>query len=131
MSGSSSTSPRKVESQVRFANNILTIVFARAVDIAIDRLNTTIPDYVSAARRDPDGKAVRIALARKVTMNSMAAAERLFVDLLPTTWSGLPPGLPRDVIEDLARRAREAEKKLRQQRNTGRQAQLAPIRVRR
>src|SRR5262245_18505026 len=61
----------EVESQVRFANNVLTIVFARAVDIAVDRLNTTIPDYVSAARRDPDGKALRIALARKVTINSM------------------------------------------------------------
>ena len=66
---------------------------------------------MSAARRDPDGKGIRIALARKVTMNSMAAGERLFVDLLPDTWTGLPPGLPRDVIEELARRAREAETK--------------------
>ena len=48
--------------------------------------------YVSAARRDPDGKGIRIALARKVTMNSMAAGERLFVDLLPDTWTGLAPG---------------------------------------
>jgi tetratricopeptide (TPR) repeat protein len=54
----------------------------------------------------------------------------LFVDLLPDGWSTLPPGLPRDVIDELARRAREAEKKLRQQRNTARQEQQAPIRVR-
>ena len=59
-------------------------------------------DYVSAARRDPDGKGIRIALARKVTMNSMAASEKLFVDLMPETWVGGPPGLPREVIEDLA-----------------------------
>jgi tetratricopeptide (TPR) repeat protein len=120
----------EVESQVRFANNILTISFARPVDIVVDRINASVAGYVSASRRDPDGKAIRIALARKVTMNSMAAGERLFVDLLPDTWTGLPPGLPRDVIEELARRARDAEKKLRAQRGAARQEQMAPSRVR-
>ena len=87
------------------------------------------PTISSAARRDPDGKAVRIALARKVTMNSIAAGERLFVDLMPDGWTGLPPGLPRDVIEELARRAREAERRARQQRMLAQQKQMAPIRV--
>ncbi len=85
---------------------------------------------MSAARRDPDGKGIRIALARKVTMNSMAAGERLFVDLLPDTWIGLAPGLPRDVIDELARRAREAERRPRQQRALAQQNKVAPIRVR-
>src|SRR6185295_1544050 len=93
-------------------------------------LAASAPDYIGGARRDPDGKAVRIALARKVTMNSMAVAERLFVDLLPETWSGAPPGLPREVIEELARRAREAERKVRQQRTLVRQHKLPPVRVR-
>jgi tetratricopeptide (TPR) repeat protein len=119
-----------VEAQVRVANNVLTIMFARPVDVSVDRISASIGGYVSAARRDPDGKAIRIALARKVTMNSMAAGERLFVDLLPDTWAGLAPGLPRDVIEELARRARDAEKKLRQQRGVVRVNKLAPIRVR-
>ena len=60
----------------------------------------------------------------------MAAAERLFVDLLPEPWTGLPPGLPREVIDDLAKRAREADRKLRQQRVLARQAKMLPIRVR-
>ena len=45
----------------------------------------------------------------------MAAGERLFVDLLPESWTGEPPGLPREVVEELARRAREAERQARQQ----------------
>ena len=121
----------EVESQVRVANGILTVSFARPVEVSVDRLNGTLRDYVSAARRDPDGKAVRIALIRKVTLNVMPASERLFVDLLPETWTGLLPGLPRDVIEELARRTRDAEKRLKaEQRNAPRPKQIAPIRVR-
>ena len=108
--GWSSRIAEEVEWQVRLANGIIVITFKRPVDVAVDRISAGAGDYISAARRDPDGKAVRIALARKVTVNSMAAGERLFVDLLPDTWTGLPPGLPREVIEELARRAREAEK---------------------
>ena len=119
-----------VELQVKVANNILVISFDRQVDINVDRIREGAPDYIGAARRDPDGKAVRIALSRRVTMNSMAAGDRLFVDLLPDGWTGLPPGLPREVIDDLARRARDAEKKLRQDRPAERDRKAALIRVR-
>jgi tetratricopeptide (TPR) repeat protein len=120
----------EIETKVRVANNILTITFEKPVDIAVDRVAVNSSGYVAAARRDPDRKAVRFALARKVSMNSIAAAERLFVDLLPEGWSGMMPGLPREVIEELARRARDAERKTRQQRAIARQAPNAPIRVR-
>src|SRR5262245_3440031 len=124
------TLAEEVGAQVRVANGILAITFARPVEVAVDRLSVNANGYVGAARRDPDGKAVRIALSRKVTVNSTAAAERLFVDLLPEGWTGLAPGLPREVVEELGRRAREAERKLRQQRTLARQKQAAPIRVR-
>jgi tetratricopeptide (TPR) repeat protein len=119
-----------VESQVRVANNIVVISFDRPVDLNADKVREGTGDYISAARRDPDGKAVRIALARHVTMNSMLAGDRLYVDLLPDTWKGLPPGLPREVIEALARRARDAEKKLRQEHLVERDSKIALIRVR-
>jgi tetratricopeptide (TPR) repeat protein len=119
-----------VESQVKVGNGIIIVSYKRPVDVNVDKLAANAPGYVSAARRDPDGKAIRIALARKVTVNSMAAAERLFVDLLPDPWTGLPPGLPREVIDDLAKRARDADRKLRQQRVLARQAKMLPIRVR-
>jgi len=120
----------EIETKARVANNILSITFDRPVDIAVDRVAANSAGYVAAARRDPDRKAIRFALARKVTMNSIAAAERLFVDLLPEGWSGMTPGLPREVIEELARRARDAERKTRQQRAIARQAPSAPVRVR-
>src|SRR5262245_49783822 len=111
----------EIEAKARVANNILTITFDKPVDISVDRVSAISSGYVAAARRDPDRKAIRLALARKVTMNSIAAAERLFVDLLPEGWSGMAPGLPREVIEDLARRTRDAEGKTRQQRGIARQ----------
>ena len=120
----------EVEAQVRVSNSIIIITFKRPVDINVDKLGAGAADYIAAARRDPDGTAIRIALARKVTVKSMAAAERLFVDLLPDGWVGLPPGLPREVIEELARRAREAEKKVKQQRAFATQNKMPAIRVR-
>ena len=83
-----------VGSEVIVAGSIVVIRFKRPVDIAIDKLSDAAPDYVGSARRDPDGTALRLSLKRKVTVNAMSAGERLFVDLLPDTWNGLPPGLP-------------------------------------
>ena len=104
-----------VERSQRFASPTTSLSSAsigRSISNVV-RLRDGATDYIGAARRDPDGKAVRIALSRKVTMNSMQAGDQLYVDLLPDTWTGLPPGLPREVIEALARKARDADKKLR------------------
>lgn len=119
----------EVESDVRQAGAIVVIGFKRPVEIATDRIAAQASGYVSAARRDPDGLGVRLALNRKVTVNAMAAGERLFVDLLPESWTGLPPGLPKEVIEELARRAREAEKALRAQQQSPKRT-IKPVRVR-
>src|SRR5262245_9614377 len=118
------------DADVRLANGILIVSFKQPVAVSVDRLSTNAREYVSAARRDPDGKGLRIALSRKVTVNTMAAGERLFVDLLPETWSGAPPSLPQEVIEELNRRARDAEKKMRQERRLVQQKRITPIRVR-
>jgi tetratricopeptide (TPR) repeat protein len=119
-----------VEAEAKLNNSIILITFKRPVDVMVDKLDVSSGGYIGAARRDPDGKGIRIALARKVTMNAMSVAEKLFVDLLPDNWSGLPPGLPREVIEELARRAREAEKKARQQRALAEQTQMPAIKLR-
>jgi tetratricopeptide (TPR) repeat protein len=120
----------EIESEVRLSNGVIVITFKKPVDVSIDRISAGASEYVGAARRDPDGKGIRLALARKVTVNSMAAGERLFVDLLPDTWTGVTPGLPQEVVDDLARRAREAEKKARQQLQAVAQRKQPPIRVR-
>jgi tetratricopeptide (TPR) repeat protein len=119
-----------VEASTSLAGNILIVNFSKPVILPVERLAAHAPDYVSTARRDPDGKAVRVALARKVTVHAIPAAEKFFVDLLPDTWTGEPPGLPQEMIEDLARRAREAERLQRLERQTAEQKKLAPVRVR-
>jgi tetratricopeptide (TPR) repeat protein len=118
-----------VQADVRLAGTILIIHFKKPVDVGVEKLGEALPDYVSSARLDPDGTAIRVALSRKVTPNVMAAGERLFIDLLPETWSGLPPGLPQDVIKELAARAREAEQLLRQQKADAAAQKKPPVRV--
>jgi hypothetical protein len=119
-----------IGSDVSVAGAIVVIRFKQPVDIAIDRLSVAVPDYVGTARLDPDGMALRLSLNRKVTVNAMSAGERLFVDLLPDTWSGMPPGLPQEVVRELAERARVAERALRVQRAVAETKKRPPIRVR-
>lgn len=118
-----------VESEVRTSGSIVIIRFKKAVDVPVSRLPDQLPDYVSSARKDPDGMALRMALSRKVKINAMSAGERLFVDFLPESWNGPPPGLPTEVVRELAERARNAEKLLRQRKQEEAHKQ-APIRVR-
>lgn len=92
----------------RVTTGVLVVTFADPISVSMEGVVGAMPSYVTAARRDPDGLAVRMALSRPVTVNTMQAGEKLFIDLLPAGWTGYPPGLPRDVVADLNRQAREA-----------------------
>src|SRR5579885_249121 len=120
---------REVGAKVSTNNLIMIINFTHPVKVDVDKLNAAAPDLISAARRDPDGSAVRIALRHRIKLNVMPAAERLFVDLLPEKWIGPPPGLPQAVIDELAERARVAERELRQERGTPKSKEPPLIRV--
>jgi tetratricopeptide (TPR) repeat protein len=121
---------RDVPSDVTTAGSILVIRFAQPVDIPVDKLPEGAPDYINSARRDPDGSAIRLSLARRVTVNTMTAGERVFVDLLPDSWNGPPPSLPQEVVRELAERARAAERALRLQRAEAEAKRRPTIRVR-
>src|SRR6478609_5681615 len=119
-----------VESEVVTAGSVIVIRFKRPVDISVDKLPDLVPGYVGAARRDPDGTAIRLSLQRRVSVNTMTAGERIFVDFLPDSWTGPPPSLPADVIRELAARARAAERALRAQLAVAAAKKKAPVRVR-
>src|SRR6185436_14502531 len=119
-----------VESEVSTAGSIIIIHFKRPVDIPVDKLSDAVPDYVGSARRDPDGTAIRLSLARRATVNTMTAGERIFVDFLPDGWTGPPPPLPAEVIRELAARARAAERVLRAQLAVTAARKKPPVRVR-
>jgi tetratricopeptide (TPR) repeat protein len=118
-----------VEATTRVSGAIVIISFNKPVALAVERLNVNAPEYISAARRDPDGSAIRLALLRKVKLNTIAAAERLYVDLMPEAWKGPMPGLPQEVIDELVRRARNAESQLHQQRAADKQKKPPVVRV--
>jgi tetratricopeptide (TPR) repeat protein len=122
----------EVDGSVHLAGSVLIVSFTQPVVVPVERLAAQAPDYIAAARRDPDGKSIRLALARKVTVNATNAAEKFFVDLMPEGWRGPPPALPAAVIEDLARRAREADRLQRQQQHktAAQQPKLEPALVR-
>jgi hypothetical protein len=119
-----------VGSEVTTAGTIIVLRFERPIDINVDRLAESAPDYISSARRDPDGTAIRLSLAQRARINTMTAGERLFVDFLPDSWTGAPPPLPMEVVRELAERARAAERSLRQQRAEAIAKKRPAIRVR-
>ena len=89
-------------------NGVLRIVFDQPVETEISDVIRVLSDFVTIARQDPDGRALRFGLARSVRINTMEAGEMLFIDFLPASWQGFPPPLPEEVVERLAQRASQA-----------------------
>ena len=106
------TTNKAVKAQVRSSSGVIVVSFDEAVNLDLEKLASQAPSYISVARRDPDGKTIRFATTRPLRANLMEAGEKLFIDLMPDNWQGMPPSLPQDVIEQLARRARDAEEQL-------------------
>lgn len=119
-----------VPTDVIVAGAILVIQFKKPVDVPIDLLADSVPAYVGSVRRDPDGTAIRMALTQKVSVNVMTAGERVFIDLLPEKWTGLPPALPAEVVKELSERALAAERALRMQKIADEATKRPPVRVR-
>ncbi|KQT53345.1 hypothetical protein ASG52_04240 [Methylobacterium sp. Leaf456] len=101
-----------VSVKARQSGTVLVLGFGEAVSAGPEKIAAGMPDYVSAVRRDPDGAAMRLALQRGYRINVQDAAEQVFIDLLPESWSGFPPPLPPEVVADLIRRAAAAEAQL-------------------
>lgn len=105
--------PGEAKAEAKIADGVLSIAVPRAISLNVQRLPQHLAGYVLSANRE--GDTLRLVLARKLRVNTMAAGEKLYVDLLPESWTGLPPGLPKEVIADLARKAKQsvrvAEKK--------------------
>lgn len=100
--------------KVRSSGAVLVISFSDPARFKAEKLPAELASYISAARRDPDGTGIRLALNRPFQISQLEAGERVYIDLLPERWTGLPPGLPPDVVADLAERARRAEARLRE-----------------
>jgi len=120
---------KEVPASIQLNFPVLVVTFKKPVAVSVERLNTGASDIISAARIDPDGTSIRIALKENVKLNTIPVAERLYVDLLPTTWTGVMPGLPADVVQELADRALAAERQLRLQRLAAKSEKPLSMRV--
>ena len=89
-------------------NGVLAVQFDAPVDFTLPDIASALPDYVTIARVDPDRRGVRFGMRTTFSVNHLEAGEQLFIDLMPTTWQGLPPGLPPTVVANLAARAKDA-----------------------
>lgn len=101
------------EYTTRIASGVLRVDFTEQVDLSVENVPIALKPYVSVALEDPAGFGIRLGLRDRFRINTMEAGEKLFVDILPPGWRGEPPGLPDDVIKELARRAEAALKRVR------------------
>lgn len=100
-----------VQTRIRVANGVLIVVFGNHVEVSVDRIARELPNYVSVARVDPDGRGMRFALTQPYKANLIEAGDKAFIDLLPQNWSGVMPGPPAEAIAELTERLRLAEAK--------------------
>ena len=110
------TFDQSVKVTAKVSGTVLLIGFREpATGLLRERLAAEMPAYIAQVRRDPDGTGLRLALQKPYRVNVLEAAERVFIDLVPESWTGLLPALPPEVVADLARRAEEAEARLRRE----------------
>ena len=95
--------------EISQTNGVLVLNFDQPIAIDPSHIGLEIPVYISAARVDPDRRAIRLALAKAVRPNLIEAGNDLYVDLLPVGWKGPMPPLPAEVVQSLSRKARLAD----------------------
>ncbi len=90
------------------SGTILVLKFSEKVNVNVGLVTEKLDAYIGVARRDPDGRALRFAMTDVFKVNLNAVGTKLFLDILPTSWTGQPPALPKDVLDELTRAAEEA-----------------------
>lgn len=103
-----------IQTRIRVANGVLIVAFGSPVRVDIARIARELPNYVSVARVDPDGRGMRFALTQSYKANLIEAGDKAFIDLLPQNWAGVMPGPPPEAIAELTERLRVAEAKARE-----------------
>ncbi len=94
-------------------NGIVVMSFDKPTNLSANEIPVILRDMVMAARKDPDGKAIRLAMSKKIKMNVIEAYDTLYVDLLPEPWNKPMPGLPIEAVAQLNKKLEEAAKKAR------------------
>lgn len=98
-----------VKTRINVSNGVLIVGFGSPVQVDLAKIARELPNYISVARLDPDGRGMRFALTQGYKANLIEAGDRAFIDILPQSWSGVLPGPPTDALAALTERLRQAE----------------------
>jgi hypothetical protein len=115
------------EYRVKYENGVLAIEFTSPISVVLPDISVVMPDYATVARADPDGKGIRMGLRTSFNLSRMEAGEKLFIDLLPLNWQGLPPSLPSEIVARLADRAKKAAELAEAQRKAEEAKRVQPV----
>lgn len=90
------------------SSGVLIIKFEKPISVDTESFARQLPNTVALVRLDPDGKTLRFGLETDFRLIARQAENALYVDLLPSNWSGPPPPLPVEVVAKI--KAAEAAK---------------------
>ncbi|MCZ4272711.1 hypothetical protein [Maritalea porphyrae] len=93
---------------LKTAGGVLALEFSKPIEINLPDVTEHLSEYIAVGRLDPDRKGIRFGLKQEYRINKIEAGERLFIDLIPSGWTGLDPALPEEVVKELALRAEQA-----------------------
>ncbi len=88
--------------RTEITDGLVFIDLEKAIDVDLSDIPAAIPRAVSAARLDPDGRGIRLALTREFRIHTVRAGDELYIDVLPTSWTGPMPALPPEAIKRLS-----------------------------
>ncbi|WP_422027950.1 hypothetical protein [Pyruvatibacter mobilis] len=111
--------PEPVEVVSQETNGVIVLKFARPFKASLNDLPSDLPNYVALARQDADGRTLRLALKFPFRLETLTAANEVYVNLVPDAWQSAElPGLPEEVVarekaaQEAAARAAAARKAL-------------------
>lgn len=86
-------------------SGVLVVKFDKPFNVDTDEFLRQMPHVAALVRQDPDRMTLRVALKFDCWVNTLEAENSVYVDLMPSSWTGAPPPLPADVIARMKAKA--------------------------
>jgi tetratricopeptide (TPR) repeat protein len=84
----------KAHVNAKVDGGVLTLSFDRKTDVSAAALTQDMSAFAGGGRVDANGRTYRFALAQPMRIHQSASANQIAVDLIPDSFTGVPPDLP-------------------------------------
>ena len=98
------------EYSTKTISTVFVVKFKKSVAVNLASVAAKLPNVLTIARRDPDGFGLRFAMVRDYKVSVLRAGNYLVVDFLSKQWRGRPPGIPQDIVDELAKQLEDSRK---------------------